>query len=229
MVRLQRLVESPDQVGELLAEAAHLEGPLTYRHAATLGGTIATGDPLSCLLIALLVLDAEVHLSSHQASAIGDQPSAVSHQPSAISYQLSAISLDRLLEAPREFLDGKLITGVTALSPVAAPWVAMAHVARTPRDKPIVAAAVRVTANGPTCNDIRIALAGVADRPIRAYDAEQRLKGGPFEQHLVDEAVAVALENVNVPSDFRGSDEYRRAMAAVLTGRALREARDKLK
>jgi carbon-monoxide dehydrogenase medium subunit len=168
---------------------------------------MATGDPLSCLLIALLVLDAEVHLSSHRPSAIG---------------------LDRLLEAPRKFLDGKLITSVTALSPVAAPGVAMAHVARTPRDKPIVAVAVRVTHTSQPHGDVRIALAGVADRPVRAYDAEQRLKGGPFEQHLVDEALAVALKNVNVPSDFRGSREYRRAMAAVLTGRALLEARGKL-
>src|SRR3990172_7105228 len=35
MVSLQRLVGSQG-VGELLAEAARLEGPLTYRHAATL-------------------------------------------------------------------------------------------------------------------------------------------------------------------------------------------------
>jgi carbon-monoxide dehydrogenase medium subunit len=106
--------------------------------------------------------------------------------------------------------------------------VALARVARTPRDKPIVAVAVRVTHTSQPHGDVRIALAGVADRPVRAYDAEQRLKGGPFEQHLVDEALAVALKNVNVPSDFRGSREYRRAMAAVLTGRALLEARGKL-
>ena len=212
MVRLQRLVESPGQVGEFLAEAAHLEGPLTYRHAATVGGTIATADPLSCLLIALLALDAEVHL----------------HQPSAPSPLPPAPSLDRLLEDPREVLDGQLITGVTALSPTAAPGVALARVARTPRDKPIVAVAVRVAAAGPVCGDVRIALAGVAGRPIRAYAAEEQLKGQPLEKGRVDGAVAAALEKVDVPSDFRGSSEYRCEMAAVLTWRALLEACEKL-
>jgi CO/xanthine dehydrogenase FAD-binding subunit len=221
MVRLQRLVESPGQVGEFMAEAAHLEGPLTYRHAATVGGTIATADPLSSLLIALLVLDAEVHLCQPLAVRLSAHAEAPSPLP-------PALSLDRLLEDPREVLDGQLITGVTALSPVTAPGVALARVARTPRDKPIVAVAVRVAAAGPVCGDVRIALAGVAGRPIRAYAAEEQLKGQPLEKGRVDGAVAAALEKVDVPSDFRGSSEYRCEMAAVLTWRALLEACEKL-
>jgi CO/xanthine dehydrogenase FAD-binding subunit len=209
MVRLQRLAASaPDQVGEFVAKAAHCEGPLTYRNAATVGGTIAIGDPSSCLLIALLVLDAEVHL----------------RLPAP-----ATVSLDRLLDDPHKFLGGGLITGVTALSAAAAPAAALATVARTPRDRPIVAAAVRVAHTDQPCGDVRIALAGVADRPVRAYEAEERLKGQTFEKALVDEALAAALTGLHVPSDFKGSLEYRCSMAATLTWRALQEACDKLK
>jgi len=206
MVRLQRLVESPE-VGELLAEAAHLEGPLTYRHAATVGGTIATGDRLSHLLIALLVLDAEVHLR------LPDR---------------ATVSLDRILEDPGMFLGGGLITGVTTLAPAGTPGVAITRVARTPRDKPIVAVAVRVSRDGRQCSDVRIALTGVADRPIRAYDAEDQLKGQPLDTSLVDRVVAAMVDNLTPPSDFRGSSEYRREMAAVLARRALLESWGKL-
>ncbi len=213
MVRLQRLVDSArDQVGEFVAEAARREGPRTYRNAATIGGTIAIGDPSSCLLIALLVLDAEVQLRLPDPAIV---------------------SLDRLLDDPHKFLGGGLITGVTALSAAGAPGVALATVARTPRDKPIVAAAVRMAQTGELdsdlCSDVRIALAGVTDRPIRAYEAEERLKGQPFEKGLVDAAVTAALTGLHVPSDFKGSQEYRCSMAGALAWRALQEACSKLK
>jgi carbon-monoxide dehydrogenase medium subunit len=206
MAPLQRLVESPT-AGEFLAEAAHLEGPITYRNAATVGGVVATGDALSHLLIALLALDTEVHLRLPDPATV---------------------SLDRILDAPRKFLDGGLITGVTALSADGAPGTAMVRVARTPRDKPIVAVAVRVTRDGDLCGGLNIALAGVADRPVRAYEAEDRLKGQPFDKGLVDVAVTTLVEHLDPPSDFKGSSEYRREMAAVLTRRALLEACEKL-
>jgi carbon-monoxide dehydrogenase medium subunit len=206
MVPLQRLVESP-MAGKFLAEAAHLEGPVTYRNAATIGGIIAAGDPLSHLLIALLALDAEVHLRLPDPATV---------------------SLDRILDAPRKFLDGGLITGITALSPDGAPGTAMARVARTPRDKPILAVAVRVTRDGDLCGGVNIALAGVADRPVRAYAVEDRVKAQPFDKGLVDVSVATLLEHLDPPSDFKGSSAYRREMAAVLTRRALLEACEKL-
>ena len=206
MVSLQRLIESPE-VGEFLAKSAHLEGPITYRNAATVGGTIAARDALSHLLIALLVLDTEVHLRLPDPATV---------------------SLNRILDAPSKFLDGGLIIGITAISAAGAPGTAMARVARTPRDKPIVAAAVRLMREGDRCGGARIALAGVADRPIRVYDVEDQLKGQPFDKVLVSVAVAGVVRNLNPPSDFRGSGEYRREMAAVLTQRALLEACNKL-
>jgi carbon-monoxide dehydrogenase medium subunit len=206
MVPLQRLVES-SVVGEFLAESAHLEGPITYRNAATVGGTVASGDSLSHVLIALLALDAEVHL----------------RLPGP-----ATVSLDRLLDDPHKFLDGGLITSVTALSPDGAPGTAMVRVARTPRDRPIVAAAACVIRESERCGGARIALAGVANRPIRIYEAEDRLKGQPFDRELVDATLKAAVERLKPPSDFKGSGEYRREMAAVLTRRALLEAWDRL-
>ena len=72
--------------------------------------------------------------------------------------------------------------------------------ARTPADAPIVAAVARRTPDQQTL----LALCGVAQTPV-----------------LVDpDDVA---DSIDPPGDFRGSAEYRRAMALTLTQRVLEE------
>lgn len=87
-----------------------------------------------------------------------------------------------------------LVTAVTL--PLADVRGGLARVARTPSDRPIVAA-VAVVGDSGEC----IALCGVADRPI--------LHGSPLQP----------------PDDFKGSSAYRRALAPIVVERALKEAR----
>ena len=99
-----------------------------------------------------------------------------------------------LADAP---LDGaRIITDVSACISGSA---SIARTARTRADRPIVAAVARVTATG----ERRLALAGVAVTPV-----------------MVDERAGWA-DQLDPPGDFRGSGEYRRALAVVLASRAL--------
>jgi CO/xanthine dehydrogenase FAD-binding subunit len=96
-----------------------------------------------------------------------------------------------------------------------------AHVARTPADEPIVAAVAAVEMEGTIVRQARVALTGVWSKPAWLAEAASQLTG-----HLLDEdnirAVAQAVEKQVTPKgDFLGSEEYRRAMAGVLTRRAL--------
>ena len=88
-----------------------------------------------------------------------------------------------------------IITGV-ALETEGA--TAHARLARTPADAPIVAAVARRAGQ-----EIRLTLCGVAPTPV-----------------LVEPE---GLENLNPPADFRGSTEYRQAMARTLADRVLAE------
>jgi carbon-monoxide dehydrogenase medium subunit len=202
MVRLQQLIEAPE-AGPFLARAAHAEGPRNLRNAATIGGTVAGAAPSSELLIALLILDAEVSLRLPDPTTV---------------------SLDRFLDSPGQMLDGGLISAVTALAPAAAPLVAMERVARTPKDRPIVAVAARLERSGDLCSGACLALAGVASRPIRLPKVEDKLKGQPFNTELVELAATAVASAIEPASDFRASAEYRREMAVVLTRRALLSA-----
>jgi probable selenate reductase FAD-binding subunit len=84
---------------------------------------------------------------------------------------------------------------VTAVAIDTGGSASVARTARTSADKPIVVAAARVGADGRR----RLALAGVASTPVLAEETDE----------------------LDPPGDFRGSGEYRRALAGVLVSRAI--------
>jgi carbon-monoxide dehydrogenase medium subunit len=98
-----------------------------------------------------------------------------------------------------------------------------AHVARTPADEPIVAAVAVVEVEGDVVRQARVALTGVWPEPARLAEAPARLAGGPLDEGRIQEVAAAVEEEVAPKGDFRGSEEYRRAMAGVLTRRALEQ------
>jgi probable selenate reductase FAD-binding subunit len=136
MTTLQRLVEH-NEVPEVVREAARREQPSTIRAQATIGGCIATGQPESELLGALLVHEAVVHVGTRGAT--------------------ESIHLDELL-AGLPLGAGRVVTSVTIRTSGNA---AAARTARTPADRAIVAAFARTTEGGR-----RVALTGVARTPV---------------------------------------------------------------
>ncbi|MDM8526985.1 FAD binding domain-containing protein [Anaerolineales bacterium HSG24] len=104
-----------------------------------------------------------------------------------------SIPLTDFLADSDSALKGRLLTSVTFPTHGE---TASERVARTPADTPIVAALVRLESETQ-----HIALCGVADTPI-----------------LVSQE---ALSTLNPPADFRGSTEYRKEMAQVLTERVV--------
>ena len=181
MVRLQTIVED-GRAPALLRQAAHREGPNTLRNAATVGGLVSSPTRESELLAALLVYDAEVQVqSAHGVKKTFSLENFLLDVPSALNGGVvTAVSLN--------------IIGKTASD----------RVARTPADKPIVAALARLGNDG----KVRLALCGVNNVPV-----------------LVDPDNVKAA--INPPNDFRGSREYRRQMASTLAQRVLNEVREK--
>ena len=101
-----------------------------------------------------------------------------------------------------------------------------AHVTRTPADEPIVAAVAVVEMAGNVVQAARVALTGVWPEPARLAQAAAQLVGAPLDEERI-RAVAAAVEQEIAPKgDFMGSREYRRAMAGVLTRRALGQCRE---
>lgn len=178
LVRLQTLV-ADIEVPDLLRLMAHREGPNTFRNAASLGGVLVGADPESELLAALLVFEALVSIQTIAGS--------------------KQVALADFLADVAGSLDGGLVTAVSLQK--SGP-TAHARVARTPQDKPIVAALARKKEDGA----VLLALCGVAETAVRIDPAE--------------------LDTLNPTGDFRGSSAYRKQMAAVLSKRILNELAD---
>ena len=98
-----------------------------------------------------------------------------------------------------------------------------ACVARTPADEPIVLACAVVEMDDQTVQQARVALLGAWPQPVRLAQAASQLMGGPFDAARIQAAASAVEQEVEARGDYLGSAEYRRAMAGVLSRRALAE------
>jgi carbon-monoxide dehydrogenase medium subunit len=200
---LQDIVESSD-VLPALAQAARNSAPINVRNVATMGGVVASAGFGSPLPVALLALDAVLVIYSPEAR---QSPVAA-----FLAYR------EKLLR------DGALITEVGI--PLTAPRarVAFEKVSRTPSDAPIVCAVAKLRLDNGVARDVRVAVGGVGPLPLRLARAEQTLEGKPLTEPLIAQAAEAAAKEVNPPSDFLASSEYRREMVKVLVKRTIVEA-----
>ena len=130
-------------------------------------------------------------------------------------------SVEALLEVKKSVNITRLYVPITGLS-----W-GEAHLGRTPADEPIVAAVAAVETSDGIVSQARVALTGVWPKPVGLAQAPAKLIGGPLTR---DQILAVAAEiegEVEPEGDFRGGEPYRRAMAVVLTRRALEQCLQK--
>jgi CO/xanthine dehydrogenase FAD-binding subunit len=125
------------------------------------------------------------------------------------------MALDELLH---ERVDGEIVALRVRTEGIR--W-GYAQVARTPADDPIVSAVACVEMQGGRVQEARIALTGAWSRPVGLAKAAGRLAGGQLDEKQIQAVAAAVEEEVSPKGDFRGSAEYRRSMAAVMTRRAL--------
>jgi|YNPNPStandDraft_1061719.scaffolds.fasta_scaffold33148_2 carbon-monoxide dehydrogenase medium subunit len=201
MTTLATLDESPilrALANSVLAHAAHRSASSILRNQATIGGTLIA-EPAGILAVALLALDARVTI---------------------VGSETRAVTLDEFLPARASLLRGALVTEITV--PLTNPRTSVETVARTPGDKPIVCVVAAARIENNLARAVRIALGGVGETARRAHTAEQMLEGHAQDDARIEEAARVAAQDLSPPADFRGSAEYRREMARVLTRRAVK-------
>jgi CO/xanthine dehydrogenase FAD-binding subunit len=144
----QRLADDAS-VPAAIREAARREEPSTLRTLATVGGLVATADPSSELLAALLVHDATVRLAGRDGVRSVDLAALLNDSQPLANRIITAVRVER--------------GGVTAV----------ARTARTRADRAIVAAIARRTTGGTR----RLALTGVARTPLLVAPAQDVANG----------------------------------------------------
>jgi len=195
----------------LLRQALAWVGHAQTRNRGTVGGSLAHADPSAELPLAAQVLGAKMLLRSSKGA--------------------------RTLEAEK-FFTGPMATAARpdeCLEEIQWPvWSekrtasAFAEIAIRHGDFALVAAAAQVTldADG-RCTRAAFGLGGAAGTPLAFPKIAAQLVGTRLEDGAIDAAATDAAKETDPGADLHASKEYRRHLARVLAGRALREARDK--
>jgi len=79
------------------------------------------------------------------------------------------------------------------------------------------------------CTSIGIGLTNVNPTPLRASRSEEALFGKELTESAIAQAAQFASEDCSPSSDLRGSEEYKRAMVAVLVKRMIHKAAERAK
>jgi carbon-monoxide dehydrogenase medium subunit len=190
----------------LLSVAARSIADQQVRNRGTIGGSLAHGDPASDLPAVLLATEGSVTV-----------------QGSGGEREIAAADLfqDYLTTA---IAPGEVMTSVSV--PVGPGWgFGYEKFNRRVEDWAMVGvcALVRKAADG-SCEDVRIGLTNMGSTPLRATATEETLRGGGLDADAIARAAELAAEDTNPPADLNASSDFKRNLARVLTGRALREA-----
>jgi len=195
-----RELETSDVLAEhapLVAHVASLVGDPAVRHFGTIGGSIAHADPASDLPAAALALGATL---------VATGPNGEREVPVAeffTGYFQSVLAHDEML------------TEVRLPKMGGAGW-SFQKFNRRAQDWAIVAVAA-VHGNGAGTG---VGLVNMGSTPLRAEATESAVAAGASAAA----AGALAADGTEPPSDLNGDATYRRALAAVLTTRALTAA-----
>jgi carbon-monoxide dehydrogenase medium subunit len=206
----QRAVERSARVAQrapLLAEAMPWIAHPQIRNRGTVGGSLAHADPAAELPAVMLALEARLVVRSRRAERMVP---AAEFFTGILSTALGPDELLIAIELP---------------APVAGSGTAFVEVARRHGDYALVGVAARIELDPDgTCREARIALLSVADTPVLATQANRALAGRIPDATAIDDAARAAAQEIDPASDLHASAAYRRHLAAVLAGRALRLA-----
>ncbi len=204
------MIESSDLLRKknpLLSETASKIGDLQVRNMGTIGGSLAHADPAADYPAAITALEGEIVARSVKGERV---IKAQEFFKGPFSTTLRSDEL--LVEVRVPSMEGYFGTAYEKL------------VFRATDFAIVGVAAVLELDRGGTIQRARVALTGVGSTPVRAKSVEEELIGKQASKDLVVKVSARASEGLNPPSDIRASSEYRKAMAAVMTKRALLRA-----
>jgi carbon-monoxide dehydrogenase medium subunit len=190
----------------MLAEAAHWISDPLVRNRGTLAGSICHADPAGDWGSVVLAFGADIVATSQ--------------------------SGERVIHA-QDFFQGPFTTALKADEivtevriPVAAGHSGGAYLKLERRvgDFATVAVAVQVALEGGKIANAGIGLTAVADRNVKATDAERHLHGKEPTDEVIAEAARLAAEASEPKDDVRGSAAYKKDVVRVFVQRGLKTA-----
>lgn len=191
-----------------LYEAAKNFAAPQVRNMATIGGNICRSSPGADMIPPLMVFDAELKL----VGAKGER---------------KVLLEDFFTGAGQNVLDGEVLVEIVVPLQGEQYGTAFIKLTRNSADLAKVNCAAKITVSNGRCDDIRIALGVVADKPIRAKKAEQAIRGEEIKDEVIEGAAQKVIEDITPRTSARSTAEYRTQVSQVLVKRVIKQAIDR--
>lgn len=198
-------VTGADEGYRVLERVVPWIGHAPIRSRGTIGGSLAHADPAAEWPILAVLLDAELVIASPRGERI------LGIDEFLLGFFTTALDADEMLTEIR----------------FNRPWrgATLHEHARRHGDFALVAAATALDLDERgRCSEARVVLGAIDDRPLRMREAEDMLAGEEPSPDLFAEVAARVAAEVEPASDAHASADYRRHLAAGLTGRALADS-----
>lgn len=193
-----------------VAAAARGTANVQVRNMGTVAGNLCNAAPSADNAPVLLAMNAQVVLNGVE----GER----------------RLPLDQFFKGPglTAVQSGEILTSILVPAPDSGSGVSYQHIsARGKVDISAVCVGIMVRMDQDICREARIFLGAVAPVPMRALKTEGLVQGQKLTEAIIEKAGNQASDESQPITDVRSSADYRKKMVAVLTRRALREARDR--
>jgi len=197
----------------IISQAASQLGSVAIRNVATVGGNLCNALPSAEMAQALIALSARVKIVGP------NRTREVLLEDFFTGVGSTVLNKDEILEE--------------ILVPVMSPYskgIFMKHSMRGTIDLAIVNFGIVITHEDgdiDSCKDIRIVIGAVGPRPLRAYKAEEILRGKAIHMDLINKVAQMASNEVHPRAgSIRGSIEYKKDMIKVFVRNLIKKAID---
>jgi len=182
---------------------------IRVRNMGTVGGNLASGEPLTDLAQIFIALDGKVKIGGPGRSR------TIAVEELFVDFYTTSLAED-------EILTHVILPPLPARSGIEYIRFSSSSVVY----KPTAGVAVRITLKPArdTCKTARLVLGCVGATPMRARQAEDLLAGKKITPELLAEAGGVASQECRPAGDLRGSEPYKRAIVRTLVQRAAQKA-----
>jgi aerobic carbon-monoxide dehydrogenase medium subunit len=187
----------------VLCEAEREVANIRVRNMGTVGGNLASGEPLTDLSQIFISLDGKVKVTGPSGQR------TIMVEELFLDFYTTSLAED------------EIITQVVLPSPPVCSGIEYIRFSSSSVvDKPSAGVAVRLSLDKEAVRVARIVLGCVGPTPVRAKSAEALVIGKILNADLIREAGALASQECSPIGDLRGSEEYKRAIVRTLVKRA---------
>jgi aerobic carbon-monoxide dehydrogenase medium subunit len=189
----------------VLCEAEREVANIRVRNMGTVGGNLASGEPLTDLSQIFISLDGQAKIAGPGSER------TIPVEELFVDFYTTSLAEDDIL--------------THVVLPPLPPHSGIEYIrfsSSSVVDKPSAGVAVRLTLDGgnETVQTARIVLGCVGATPVRARQAEASLAGKGLTPQLAEETGSAASQECNPTTDLRGSEQYKRAIVRTLVKRA---------